>query len=177
MNMDDKRVLDTFRDSQGRIRSIAIMHEALCKTNELSKIDFKQYVINLCGDLFDSYWVNRSLVTAEVDIDNIFFDIDTAVLCGLILNELISNVLKYAFPEGKPGHILLRCKPTDTGAYIMDFSDNGVGFPTGFDHKNTQTLGLRLINSLVAQLDGKVELEGSAGVKFHIFFKKSRSQQ
>jgi PAS domain S-box-containing protein len=176
MNMDDKRVLDTFRASQGRIRSIAIMHEALYKTNELSRIDFKQYVVNLLGDLFDSYWVNRSLVSADVEINNVFFDIDTAVLCGLILNELISNVLKYAFPEGKPGHILLRCIPSD-GGFVIDFSDDGVGFPQGFDHKNTPTLGLRLINSLAAQLDGAAELDGSSGVKWHITFKKDRNQR
>jgi PAS domain S-box-containing protein len=171
MRIKDKQALEIFQESNRSIKSMAIIHEKLYKSFNLSKIDFREYVCSLAEELFNSYNVNTSLITIAINIDNIFLDINTAIPCGLMINELISNTLKYAFPGGRSGEITISLAE-QSGRYVFVFSDNGVGLPGNIMFPHPESLGLQLISSLANQLDGTLELDRSSGTRFTITFKQ-----
>jgi len=163
----DESTLVAIRESQNRVRAIALVHEKLYKSESLSRIDFHDYITYLSTSIFQYYSQNYRNIQIILDIKNITVDINTAIPLGLIINELISNSLKYAFPEGRSGKITVSIQRVDATMTLI-YSDNGVGLPPGFDWRNTQTLGLRLITALVDQLNGTVELDNSEGSQFTI---------
>jgi two-component sensor histidine kinase len=168
-NIVDKRALRMFQDSQNRVRSMALVHERLYQSKDLARIDFAEYARNLASYIFRSYGVNSDLIKPEIHVDDIALGIDAAVPCGLILNELVSNSLKHAFPNGKKGQIRVGLS-ADNDKFTLMVSDNGVGFPKDLDFRNTESLGLQLVNTLVAQLEGTIELDRSMGTAFEITF-------
>ena len=157
-----------FRDSQDRIRTMALIHEKLYQSSDLSHIDFGEYVGSLTGYLSRSYQVGGK-VRMDLDIPDISLDIDVAIPCGLIINELVSNSLKYAFPEGQSGKIYISLAQ-GTGGYELTVGDDGKGLSQGFDFHTSPTLGLLLVNTLVEQLDGTMVLDGIHGTCFRITF-------
>jgi two-component sensor histidine kinase/ligand-binding sensor domain-containing protein len=173
----DKETLGMFKVSQNRVKSIALVHERLYQSNDLSKIDFREYVQKLTKDLFRSYAVNQSIIKLDINIDDIFINIDTAVPCALIINELISNSLKYAFPnyeaENKQGLIKISFIHSENGENILMVSDNGIGIPEDFNEKKNNSLGLQLVETLVAQLEAKLKIYSSLGTEFRIKLKGS----
>ncbi len=171
MRIKDKQALEIFQESNRSIKSMAIIHEKLYKSFNLSKIDFHEYVCSLAEELFNSYNVNTSLITIVINIDDVFLDINTAIPCGLMINELISNTLKYAFPGDRSGEITISLTE-QSGRYVFVFSDNGVGLPGDIMFPHPESLGLQLISSLADQLDGALELDRSAGTRFTITFKQ-----
>jgi PAS domain S-box-containing protein len=173
MRIKDKQALEVFQESTRSIKSMAIIHEKLYKSFDLSKIDFREYVCSLAEELFNSYNVNTALINISINIDNVFFDISTAIPCGLMINELISNTLKYAFPGGRKGEIIISLSE-QSGRYVFVFSDNGVGLPGDIMFPNAESLGLQLIGSLASQLDGALEIDRAAGTRFTITFNKPR---
>ena len=170
----DRETLNMFKDSQNRVKSIALVHERLYQSKDLGKIDFKEYVKRLTNDLFRSYAVDPSLIDLKININNLFIDVDFAVPCGLIINELISNSLKYAFQsaweEKKIGIIKIEFYKNGSDELILIVSDNGIGMPARLNEKKKGSLGLQLVDSLVAQLDGSVEVDSSGGTIFEIKF-------
>ena len=170
----DKEVLDMFTDSRNRVKSIALVHERLYRSKDLGKIDFNEYVLHLTTDLFKSYAVNPSIIKLNLDINNIFINIDFAVPCGLIINELISNSLKYAFPDyggkNKEGLIEISFNKTENNAAMLIISDNGVGMEEGFSEKKRLSLGLQLVDRLTTQLEGTLKIDSSNGTTFEIEF-------
>ncbi len=165
----DGDALDVFSESQNRVRSMAIIHEKLYNSESMSEIDFGEYISDLTESLFYNYRVNPSKVMLKENMDEIFFDVDTAIPCGLIVNELITNCLKHAFPGDTKGEICIELFKNDD-KYVLNVKDNGVGFPDDIDFKNTESLGLQLVNNLVSQIEGTVELDCTNGSSFNIIF-------
>ena len=115
--------------------------------------------------------MNESRIKLNKNMDEIYFNVDTAIPCGLIVNELITNCLKHAFPDDINGEVNIDLLNIDD-KYVLNVSDNGVGFPDNIDYKNTESLGLQLVNSLVNQIDGTIELNNKDGSNFKIIFRQ-----
>lgn len=166
----DEKVLSLIRESQNRIKSIALVHEMLYKSQDLSKIALDKYIENLCVSVGESYSIPESNIEFVFDFEeNLFFDIDKMIPLGLILNEIISNSLKYAFPN-KIGEIYIVLR-TEGANYNLTVKDNGIGLKRDFDFDKDSHLGIQLIYMLAEQLDGKVKCENSNGVSYSLYFK------
>ncbi|MBD2456440.1 PAS domain S-box protein [Nostoc sp. FACHB-87] len=180
LQMQCRRTQDTeaaaiLRDSQNRIASIALVHEKLYRSADLANIDFAQYIPDLTTHLFDSYNVTSNCIKLKIQVNNASLDIETAIPCGLIINELVSNALKYAFPHQSTGEITVSLEQQDNYNLILIIQDNGVGLPQNFDPKHTKTLGIILVQGLVKQLRGTIEVNSQQGTEFKITFTKSRA--
>lgn len=167
----NKEDLELFRESQTRAKSMALIHEKLYQSEDLKRINFGEYMQTLVKDLFNIYAVDSSYLTLHMDVENIMLDINLSIPLGLIINELISNCLKYAFPNGRKGKINIKLESKDSKITLI-VGDNGVGMPEDIDFKNTDSLGLQLVNNLVGQIDGEIKLDRSHGTEFEIKFKE-----
>ncbi|EKQ51854.1 MAG: PAS domain S-box [Methanobacterium sp. Maddingley MBC34] len=167
--VDEEEAVNVLMESQNRVKSMAMIHEKLYQSHNLTSINISDYVKSLVKDLFSSYSTPASQIKALIEIDDVKLNIETSVPCGLIISELVSNSLKYAFPSGREGEISLSLK-SHGKRYELIISDNGIGFPEDIDFKNTESLGLQLVNSLVGQIDGEIKLERSKGTMFKITF-------
>ncbi len=168
----DEEDVEMFKESQNRIKSMALVHEKLYQSEELANIDFNEYVKHLANILFRSYGIDTGEIALKIDVEDVIIEVDTAIPCGLIINELVSNSLKYAFPEGGKGEVKITLHSTDENEMELTVSDDGVGVPKDLDFRNTESLGLRLVNILTKQIGGRLDLESSKGAKFHIRFKR-----
>jgi PAS domain S-box-containing protein len=171
-HLEDSKAIGMFKESQHRIRSMALVHEKLYQSKDLSRIDFGQYIQNLVVYLIDSYQVDSGRVRMKVDVRDAALDINTAIPCGLIVNELVTNALKYAFPGGRKGEVRVSLHPGADGRFTLTVGDNGVGWPRGADFRKTDTLGMQLVTMLVDQLDGAIELTSKPGTVFRISFRE-----
>ncbi len=169
----DKNTLEILKESQNRIKSMSFIHESLYQTKNFSSIDFSDYILNLSKNLVHSYRVYNDLVDLNLDFDKVYLNLDQAIPCGLIINELVSNALKYAFGEEEEGEIYISFREREEEV-IMKVEDTGIGLPEGFDYRNTDSLGLQLVVTLVEQLDGNIALRSKegTGTKYLITFKK-----
>lgn len=172
--IQDPQISAVLRDSQSRIASIALVHEKLYRSADLANIDFAQYVRDLTVHLLESYNVNSQVIKLHTQATGVFFDIETAIPCGLIINELVSNALKYAFPEARSGDIWIELQTNDDSSLTLRVRDNGVGLPSDFDITNTRSLGMTLIQGLVEQLEGSLSIESTLGCDFRIVFPESK---
>jgi two-component sensor histidine kinase len=161
---------EMFQDSQSRIRSMALIHEKLYETNDLVRVNFVEYVESLLIHLQRSYKIDPERIAAVLDIGSISLNIDTAIPCGLIINELISNSFKHAFPSGRQGEIQLSLQQRQPEQLELVVRDNGVGLRANFDFEDTGSLGLLLVKRLTRQLDGTISLNQEAGTEFRITF-------
>jgi len=168
----DEQSLATLRESKNRINAMATIHEKLYQSDSLAKINFQEYIEEMIISLLVTYGVNTGTIEREIDAEGIYFDIDTAIPCGLILNELISNCIRHAFPEGKNGHIKSSIRSDSKGEFTLTVSDNGIGFAEDIDFRHSNTLGLHLLNALTEQLDGTIELERNKGTTFRVTFRE-----
>jgi two-component sensor histidine kinase/HAMP domain-containing protein len=166
----DSNAVDMFRESQNRVRSIALIHEMLYQSKNLSKIDFSYYIKPITTHLMRTYGVDLSRIKLNINVKDVFLDLDSAIPCGLIINELFSNALKHAFPEGREGEVQIDFFQDRNQEFTLLISDNGVGLPGGMEFKNTASLGLQLVNALVDQLGGVIVFEGRVGTSFRITF-------
>lgn len=166
----DEETRQQFKESQNRVHSMALIHEQLYQSPSLSQIDYPQYIRQLGAHLFRSYRVSSSRIELQTHIDDLQLSVDVAVPCGLIINELVSNSLKYGFPNGRGGVIRIELRRRPDGQSILTVADNGVGLPEEVGFWNTQTLGLRLVGTLVKQLEGKVEVDRSEGTSVQVTF-------
>jgi len=157
-SITDEDSLQIFRECQAHIRSMALLHERFYKSHDLANIDFASYIQNLTADLFNTFLIDRKLIRLETVFEKVHLNINQAIPCSLIVNELVSNALKHAFPNGRKGMIRLELNKNDDQEVHLIISDNGVGFPKQVDFRNTDSLGLCLVNDLVP------------GTSFHIRF-------
>ena len=157
----DERIKDVFRESENRIKSMALVHEMLYQSTNLAHIDVGAYIENLAPNMLRSYGSRTARIALHLEFQKVFLDIDKATPFGLIVNELIGNCVKHAFLPGAPGDIWVEIK-AENGLLLL-VADNGCGFPKGFDYKLSKTLGLKLINTLTKQLKGTLELIAIAG--------------
>jgi two-component sensor histidine kinase len=170
----DAAAIEAFRQSRNRIKSMATVHERLYLSGDLGAIDFEDYLRTLLPELIRSYNTGRP-VRADVQARGIRLSIDQAIPCGLILNELITNCLKYAFPGDSPGCIGVRLQELDGGMLELAVVDDGAGFPEDRRPRDSTTLGLRLVGDLARQLDGELRIESGPGVHVSVRFPRSRS--
>jgi two-component sensor histidine kinase len=174
--VDDKETVNLLKESQNRVKSMAMIHEKLYQSHDLNHINIFDYINSLVKDLFYSYAIPKNQIKTVIKVEEINLNIETAVPCGLIISEIISNSLKYAFPGGREGEVHISLKHNGEKLYLT-ISDNGIGFPEGIDFKNTDSLGLRLVNNLTEQIDGELELDRSHGTKFNITFIESKYKE
>jgi len=180
-DIKDSEVMEAFRESQDRVISMALIHEELHKSEGLNTLNFSPYIEGLTRNLFLTYRLGNTDVSLNMDLEeNIFLDMDTAVPVGIIVNEIVSNSLKHAFPGRDKGEIRIKFRREENGenkkegnkstCFNLIISDNGVGIPESFDIEDLDSLGMQLVTTLVDQLDGKVELKNNSGTEFAISF-------
>lgn len=168
--IQDPKLVEILRESQNRVRSMAFLHESLYRSGNLARIDFRQHVETLCEYLFRAYVIDHSRVRLTMNVQPFRLDLDRANPLGLIVNELVSNALKYAFPEGRSGCIRVGLSCGHNGSCKLTVSDDGVGLPSGLEVGRPGSLGLQLVHTLARQLRGCVEVERGDGTTFHITF-------
>lgn len=168
-HINDEDVLEIFKESQNRIKSMAFVHQRLYQHDNLKKINFGDYPETLASDIFKSYVSKPDQIILDIDTEDVALDIDTAIPLGLILNELISNSLKYAFSDGRNGRLMVKSYLKGS-KYSLIVSDDGIGLPEGLDYKKSDSLGLKLIHSLSDQIGADVKLDTTNGTKFEITF-------
>ena len=168
--VDHKETVDVLHGSKDRVKSMAMIHDMLYQSVDLENIDFSNYMKNLVQDLFYSYGAKNN-IKPIIDAEEVFLNIETAIPCGLIINELVSNSLKYAFSDNKSGEVFIGLHQHDKYLELI-IADNGIGLSEDIDFENIQTLGLHLVNMLINQLEGSMELERDGGTTFRIRFKE-----
>jgi two-component sensor histidine kinase len=167
----DARLKKAFSETEARIISMSLVHEKLYEAQDLSHINLKEYFEDLTRQILANYSLDDKPPSLSLDMEDVYVLIDTAVSCGLIVNELISNALKYAFPSGRAGEITIRLRQEDDGRISLIVSDNGIGLPPGFDTKRDGHLGLRLIESLArGKIRAEVTYSGDHGVRCSLRF-------
>ena len=178
LKADEQFAVSILKESQNRVKSMAMIHENLYQSKDFTHIKFEDYITRLVYELFYSYSGDADKIRLVVDVDDVNLNMETAVPCGLIVSELFTNSVKYAFPEGREGEIRVSLKQEpgkdDAREFILTVSDDGVGFPPDLDYRNTETLGLELVNSLTCQIDGNISLDLTQGTKFTVKFKELR---
>jgi PAS domain S-box-containing protein len=166
----DLASVQMFRESQDRVRSMALVHERLYRSRDLAQVDFKGYIESLATHLFSSHQVDTERIKLAVDVHGVKLAIDAAIPCGLLLNELISNCLKHAFPGTNQGRIRIELQPVNGGEILLSVGDDGVGLPPDIGPLLGQTFGMQLIADLVDQLHGSVQVDRDAGTTVRIVF-------
>jgi two-component sensor histidine kinase len=167
-NYNPNKVVEAFKESENRVRSIALIHEKLYQSLDCKTLDFLEYVNELIGYLMNSYDLDTNKVIVNVNVDKVHLEMERAVPLGIIINELVSNALQHAFSEGQGGVIDIRFAKENSG-YILIVHDSG-HFPKEIDFKNTESLGMQLVTNLVSQIDGTIDLNTSEGTTFTIHF-------
>ncbi len=167
-HITDPDAIDVFKESQSRIMSMAMIHEMLYQSGDLSSVSLKAYLHNLTAKLFGTYRQDGSDIELEENIAPIKVEIDTAIQLGLITNELVSNALKYAFKDGREGKITVEFLTDGTGRNTFVLKDDGSGMPEGFDPARTKSLGLKIVELMVSQLDAQMEVRSENGTEFRI---------
>jgi two-component sensor histidine kinase len=169
-HIKDEQTLAALRESKNRIDVMSLIHERLYQSNNLARISFQGYIDALVTSLFISYGVRTDLIKSEIHAEGISFEINTAIPCGLIINELVSNCLKHAFPDERTGTVRISLSAAGDDRFTLAISDDGIGLPEGLDYEKSATLGLKLVSALTGQLDGFTELDRGKGTTFRITF-------
>jgi two-component system, sensor histidine kinase PdtaS len=169
--INDEQTKDAMQESQNRVQSIGIVHQKLYQGTNLGAIEMKDYFLNLSESILDSFGAEKR-VTIECAMDKLDVDIDTAVPLGLIVNELLTNTLKYAFPEGQPGKVQIKLQKQKDGVLQLEVSDNGVG-KSGITHGTG--FGGQLVSLLTQQLSGTMKEVVKDGTKIYFEFKTGKA--
>jgi PAS domain S-box-containing protein len=171
--LNDPRDVQIFKENQRRIRAMALIHEKLYQSKNLDQVDFGSYLGSLAANLLQTCQKNSDDIHFAMDAPDIALDIQTAIPCGLIVNELVSNALQHAFPNGRKGEVSISLR-RDGPEFVLSVKDNGVGLPASIDLRQTESMGLQLVTTLVDQLEGRIELERGQETEFKIAFKELR---
>jgi PAS domain S-box-containing protein len=170
----DKTSADHYKEllneSINRVKTMALIHEKLYNSDSLIEIDFNDYLTELIESIFASYKIEHERIAMWIDVRDILLEVDIAIPCGLIINELVSNALKHAFPEHREGEIKVKMRIEDQDEVKLMITDNGVGMPDDLDLKKSTSLGLNMVDSLIKQLRGRLEMRSEEGVGFIITF-------
>lgn len=167
-SLTDPLALEMLKESQNRVRSMALVHDQLHRSRDLSRIGFREYVKNLCASLFSSYGVDSARIGLRVEADDTSLPIDAAIPCGLIIHELVSNSLKYAFPDARCGEIYVGLRFLPARGTVLTVADDGIGLPKKVDVSTANSLGLRLVRILAAQIDAPIRCPAGPGTVFEI---------
>jgi two-component sensor histidine kinase len=168
--IDDDVTRKMFHESQNRVHSMVLLHERLYQSQNLSQIGCAEYMSQLAAHLFRSYGISSTRITLMLEVGKPHMTMDSAVPCGLIVNELLSNALKYAFPDGRQGEVRIILQDGPEGRTRLVVCDDGVGLPRDVNIWNSRSLGLRLVRTLAAQLDATIELKSEGGTEVQLVF-------
>lgn len=174
VHVPDEAAREMLRDSQNRIRSMSMAHERLYATEDLARIDLREYIEDLCGRLVHSHVADRGTVTLHTEVADLSLDVATAIPCGLIVNELVTNALRHAFPDKQSGSIRVSLLLTDDAQCRLAVADDGVGVVASVDPHNPTSLGLGLVNTLARQLHGELEMKSDGGTRVSVVFPRDR---
>lgn len=166
---DDPKISSVFKESKNRIKTMMHLHEKLSRSNDLMHLDFGIYLDEIMSDIIKSY--GRSGITYSINTHGLHLDLENAIPCALIVNELASNSLKYAFPDGKKGHIEIKFRKENENMIVFSVSDNGIGVPSDFNINDAKTIGLQLVSTLSEQLRSTVRFSSENGTNFTFSFK------
>ena len=169
----DEATREIFKESETRAKSMALIHERLYRSGDLKSIDFPDYIHSLTRDIFNTYITSRGRVQLQIDVENVMVDVNSAVPLGLIINELVTNSLKYAFPDDKDGIIRIYFHKNGD-EYVLEVSDDGLGIPDDFDIEKSDSLGMLLVKSLTSQIQGELKIKSVNGTSFTIKFKEDQ---
>ncbi|MEG4370595.1 PAS domain S-box protein [Microcoleus sp. B4b_D2] len=175
--IEDEATLTLFEESQTRIHSMALIHEQLYQSEHLDRIALSPYVENLVANLYQSFGCGNTSIKFNLKVDPIYLNIETAIPCGLIINELVSNSLKYAFISSLAGEISINFHEINNSQFHLTIQDNGRGFPANFDWENTETLGLRLVKMLAYQLEASIAIDSQRGTCYSLIFQELNYRQ
>jgi PAS domain S-box-containing protein len=167
--IEDTAIKELFRETRNRIKSVAFIHEKLYQSKSLVEIDYREYLQLVIGHLYRSYNIDPKTIRMVLESDAILMNIEKAIPCSLIINELISNSFKYAFPDGMKGEIRIDLT-SGCGGVTLTYADNGIGLPENMDFSRTGTLGLQLIMALSKQLQGQITVERDKGTRYILTF-------
>jgi two-component sensor histidine kinase len=171
----DPQLRVPFEESQARIQTMALIHQQLYRSGTPAQIDFAEYLRDLATRVVRSSRIGQGHLALEISVEEVYLPIETAIPCGLLLHELLSNCVKHAFPEGRSGTIGVTLQRHLQGPYVLTVRDDGVGFPSGLDIHTTASLGLRLVHLLTAQLHGTLTCESHEGTTVTLSFGESSS--
>jgi PAS domain S-box-containing protein len=169
-DIHDEKSKEYFHDAQNRVKSMTMIHEILHGSDDLTKMKVKDYVKKFVGTLLYNYSIKAHRISLQYDIQDIILDVDTMIPLGLIINELVSNALKYAFPDNAEGELRISLRKAEENSYELTISDSGIGLPEGFDIEKAKSLGLLIVTSLVNQINGNLEISNKNGAEFRIIF-------
>jgi len=175
--VSDSSLIKVLEDSRSRIYSMALIHEKLYRSMTLDTINFGEYLEDLVHNLFESYNLENNRVTFDLNIEPVLLNIETAHPCGLIVNELLSNTLKHAFPQGRKGQVKITMYQQNNGQIVVEVADNGIGFPEDLDFRNVESLGMELVCTLTEQLEGEITLLRDHGTTFELRFLELKYRQ
>jgi len=168
--IEDPKALALYKESQNRIRSMALLHAILYQSKDLAAIDFGEYVRRLTANLWRSYGVKSDSLNLSLHMDDVSLGLDTAIPCGLIINELVSNSIQHGFPNGHTGEIRVELQRKGAKEYALTIADSGVGLPNSLDFRNSESLGFQLVLTLTDQIGGVIDLFRNGGTSFRITF-------
>jgi len=168
--LENRKALAASKKSADYAKFVALMKEKLYQTKPIGRIDFANYMRNMASRLFGAYGISPKDIKLKINIEEIILDIQTATACGLIASELLSNAVKYAFPEEKRGEVDIDFHRDKENRYAMVIKDNGVGFPKDLNFRRPGSIGLQIVNDLVSQLKGTLQLDRRGGTKFKLTF-------
>jgi two-component sensor histidine kinase len=161
---------EALEECQGRVYAIALIHEKLYGAKNFAEVPFSEYLRGLATDVFHVTGTSSSRISLILAVDDVSITVEKAIPCGLIVNELITNALKHAFPAGRTGRIRVELEGAPDGKLRLAVSDDGVGLPEGFDVRKVNSLGLKLVRTLARQLDAELAMSGVAGTRAEIAF-------
>jgi len=165
-HLHDEEARSMFIESQNRIASMALIHEKLYQSSDLARIDFSDYLGDLTENLAGMVGAQARNISFQLKSGEVLLGIDTAIPCGLIVNELVSNAYKHGFPKGGPGQVTLTFERLADGRLRLEVADTGRGIPDGIDLQKTHSLGMQLVHTLVRQLRGTIEVRRGNGARF-----------
>ena len=166
----EPRARQLFEETRDRVRSMASIHEMLYNSTDLAQIDFSGYIASLAGQLFSSYAIDSDRIKLEVIAEPVSLGINLGIPCGLLINELMTNALKHAFPGGRPGTITVSMREMPDHSIRLSVRDDGIGLPSGLNVEQAESLGVQLITTLANQLNGTLEVKSEHGTEFVILF-------
>ncbi|HNV70515.1 MAG TPA: histidine kinase dimerization/phosphoacceptor domain -containing protein, partial [Candidatus Ozemobacteraceae bacterium] len=169
----DAAVRALLEEGQQRVKSMALVHEKLYQTKNVSAVNFDEYVRTIISEIMSLYQIDTRVIATEINIENIQLDLETAIPCGLLINELLTNAFKYAFPDNRHGTLRIHFTQSQ-GIYSLLVQDDGIGLPSGFNPETSSTLGLELVHVLAGQLGGELKLTSTGGVRAEVLFRRRR---
>jgi PAS domain S-box-containing protein len=176
--LNDQKMIEILEDMGNRIKTMALVHQKLYQSQNLSSVDLKEYITDISGLLISSYTAESGKVKLTLDLESIHVAIDTAIPCGLIVNEIMTNSLKYAFPGNREGEIIIRLFRLEEGLIELEISDNGIGIPEEYDIEAGNTLGIQVFKNIAEeQLNGEIQFDTKNGVKFNIRFRENSNDR